>query len=542
MRVPKREKLEGEGDSSSSTRPRKRARAAPATVQSTGAGAGAGAGSGAGAGHGMVNRVDGTRVRVLSDVPSSAGPTSPVVYWMSRDQRVSDNWALLHAQDHALHARAPLVVVFSLVSGFLGATERQFGFMLKGLAQLELSLRAHGIPFVLLRGSPSDTVPAFVARHDVGVLVTDYSPLRLGREWREAVAGSVACRVEEVDAHNIVPVWVASDHIEYAARTIRPKINNRLHEYLTEFPPLVSPHPIEWSPTPAVGGASEDGAASRVKKTKDGLVDWAAVRAAMKLDQSVPEVDWLKTGERAAKVGLAAFLKPARFKRYAKLRNDPVANATSGLSPWFHFGHLAPQRAAWEVTVGKRERGLDGDAAAGFLEEMIVRRELTDNYCHYNREGYDKLDGLYPQYDNNSWAQKSLRLHARDKREYVYTREQFEKAHTHDDLWNAAQSELVTHGRMHGFMRMYWAKKILEWSPSPSEALDTAIWLNDRYQLDGRDPNGYVGCAWAIGGVHDQGWREREVFGKIRFMNYKGCKRKFDVAAYVEKYPVPDVE
>jgi len=172
-------------------------------------------------------------------------------------------------------------------------------------------------------------------------------------------------------------------------------------------------------------------------------------------------------------------------------------------------------------------------ARDSFLEELIIRRELTDNYCFYNRDGYDRLDGLYPQYDNDSWAQKSLEIHKNDKREYLYTRDQFEKGLTHDELWNAAQHEMAHGGKMHGFLRMYWAKKILEWTPNPEEALNVAIWLNDKYSLDGRDPNGYVGCAWAIAGLHDQGWREREIFGKIRYMNYQGCKRKFNIPKYV---------
>lgn len=163
---------------------------------------------------------------------------------------------------------------------------------------------------------------------------------------------------------------------------------------------------------------------------------------------------------------------------------------------------------------------------AAFCEESIVRRELSDNFCYYNKN-YDNLKGAY------DWAQKTLDDHRKDKRTYVYSRDQLEQARTHDDLWNSAQIQMVKEGKMHGFLRMYWAKKILEWTKTPEEALETAIYLNDRYQLDGRDPNGYVGCMWSIAGIHDQGWREREVFGKIR---YDGCKRKFDVAAFVARY------
>jgi len=163
---------------------------------------------------------------------------------------------------------------------------------------------------------------------------------------------------------------------------------------------------------------------------------------------------------------------------------------------------------------------------AGFIEELVVRRELSDNFCHYN-EKYDSLEGCA------QWAQDSLKLHASDKRAHVYSLEQLEKAKTHDDLWNAAQLEMVHKGKMHGFLRMYWAKKILEWSATPEDALAHSITLNDKYNLDGRDPNGYVGCMWSIGGVHDMGWKERPIFGKIRYMNYDGCKRKFKIQNFV---------
>jgi len=178
-----------------------------------------------------------------------------------------------------------------------------------------------------------------------------------------------------------------------------------------------------------------------------------------------------------------------------------------------------------------REHGRSySGGVASFIEEMVVRRELADNFCHYN-EQYDSLAGAA------QWAQDSLAKHAGDPREYVYTQAQLENAETHDDLWNAAQLQMVEVGKMHGFLRMYWAKKILEWTESPEEALRIAIYLNDRYELDGRDPNGYVGCMWSIAGVHDMGWTERQVFGKIRFMNYDGCKRKFDLPGFVKQFP-----
>ncbi|XP_061587460.1 deoxyribodipyrimidine photo-lyase-like [Cololabis saira] len=196
----------------------------------------------------------------------------------------------------------------------------------------------------------------------------------------------------------------------------------------------------------------------------------------------------------------------------------------SGASP-IRALNLSAQRVALQV----RRYGKASESVPPFIEELVVRRELTDNFCFYN-EKYDSVEGAY------AWAQKTLQDHAGDKREYLYTREQLEKAQTHDKLWNGAQYQMVTEGKMHGFLRMYWAKKILEWTRSPEEALSIALYLNDRYELDGQDPNGFVGCMWSICGIHDQGWAERPVFGKIRFMNYKGCLRKFKVAEFERKY------
>ncbi|KAF6253825.1 class II photolyase [Scenedesmus sp. NREL 46B-D3] len=449
------------------------------------------------------------RVRMLREGQQGPGP---VIYWMSRDQRMRDNWALLYALEKAAETSAPCAVAFNLVPAFLGAGARQFVFMLKGLQELEPRLQAAGIPFFLLQGEPADTLPQLVAQTGAGLLVTDYSPLRLGRTWKQQVCDAVGVPVAEVDAHNVVPVWVASDKREYGARTIRPKIQKKLPEFLREYPQ--QPLPAPWaSPLP-----------------DPPAVDWQALLAEVRArGAAVPEVSWAVAGEDGGAAALmgapSSFLSPARLKLYATQRNDPgVPQALSGLSPWLHFGQLAPQRAALEAA---KLRGKHKDSVEGFLEELVVRRELSDNYCHYCPDTYDSLDACY------GWARDTLRAHAGDKREFVYTRAQLEAAATHDELWNAAQLEMVHRGKMHGFMRMYWAKKILEWTASPEEALACCIYMNDKYFLDGRDPNGYVGCMWSIGGVHDQGWGERPVFGKIRYMNYAGCKRKFNIAKYV---------
>jgi deoxyribodipyrimidine photo-lyase len=433
----------------------------------------------------------------------SAAPGA-VLYWMSRDQRVADNWALLHAQSLALERQEPLVVVFTLADSFLGATLRQFGFMLRGLAGVAQRLQELDIAFILLRGNPPDEICRFIQQHNIGLLVTDFDPLRIKSSWHDQVARSVTVPFIEVDAHNIIPCRVASTKQEYGAYTIRPKIHRVLPDFLDAFPPVLQ-HPFPW-PAPVND------------------FDLDATLSSITVNRSVAEISGLTPGEQGGRARLADFITNG-LALYETDRNDPCCQGQSGLSPWLHFGQISAQRVALEVL-----RQLSSSPSTeAFLEELIVRRELADNFCLYN-SSYDRLAG-FPE-----WAQRTIAEHRHDRREYLYTPEQLETAQTHDPLWNAAQLSMVTAGTMHGYLRMYWAKKILEWSPSPEDALSTAIMLNDRYQLDGRDPNGYAGIAWSIGGVHDRAWGERPVFGKIRYMNYKGCLRKFAVAEYINRH------
>lgn len=427
----------------------------------------------------------------------------PVVYWLSREQRARDNWALLSAQQLAVDRQAPVAVVFNLAPRFLGATYRQYDFMLRGLAETAARLAEHGIPFFLLRGEPRETLPAFLDSCRAGALVTDFDPLRLKRQWQEQVRARLEIPVTEVDAHNIVPCWLASGKQEFGAYTLRPKIHRLLPDFLTDLPELQI-HPFPWT-----GPVHE--------------VDWPQALAGVAADERVPAVSWSRPGEDAARRALQNFIGQ-RLSGYDADRNDPTRAGQSDLSPYLHFGQLAPQRAAWEI----RQSEAPPEAKQAFLEELIVRRELSDNFCLYNPD-YDRFAG-FPE-----WARKTLDRHRADRREYVYSLEEFEQGRTHDALWNAAQLEMVRRGKMHGYLRMYWAKKILEWTGAPEEALEIAIYLNDRYELDGRDPNGYVGVAWSIGGVHDRAWGERPVFGKIRYMSLAGCRRKFKVDAYIAK-------
>jgi len=436
------------------------------------------------------------RVRLLKAGQTGSGA---VIYWMSRDQRISDNWALIHAQHLALQHKKPLLVVFCLVPQFLRASMRQYGFMLKGLEEVETSLQKKNIPFFLLRGSPETEIVRFAEKQRSSALVTDFDPLKIKRRWKEEITKSLSIPFYEVDAHNIVPCWIASPKQEYGAYTLRPKMRRLLPEFLERFP-VIKKYPF--SP-------------GKIENT-----EWDKAKAFLQIGSSVPEVSWIRPGEKAAKRMLRSFIK--KLPQYDNERNDPNLNAQSHLSPYLHFGHISAQRVALEINKSLSNHR----SKEAFLEELIVRRELSDNYCYYNPH-YASFQG-FP-----AWAKKTLNEHRADRREYLYTSSQLEHAETHDELWNAAQMQMVKTGKMHGYMRMYWAKKILEWTASPEEAVTTAIFLNDRYELDGRDPNGYTGIAWSIGGVHDRAWNERKIFGKIRYMSYNGCRSKFDVNHYI---------
>lgn len=439
----------------------------------------------------------------------------PVVYWMSRDQRVNDNWALSIAQERANAINKPLVVVFCLQKIFLGASPRHFLFMLEGLRHVQQSLHSLNIPFYMLDGPPEKEIPLLINQLHAGLLITDMSPLRIGKQWRKKIAEAISIQCLEVDAHNIIPVWVTSQKQEFAAHTIRPKIHSLLPEYLDEIPSIQTQRTSYSFSVPTI--------------------DWNTYTA--KLSDTNP-ISWIKPGEAHALEAVDRFIS-TRLSAYGS-RNDPTKLTQSDLSPYVHFGQIASktivdkllsfERKYIHQIIEKQKNGAqDESSAKAFLEELIVRKELSDNFCFYN-DSYDTVDG-FP-----SWAKKTLDEHRSDPREYIYTYEQLEQALTHDPLWNAAQQEMVKRGKMHGYMRMYWAKKILEWTKSPEQALEYAIRLNDTYELDGRDPNGYTGIAWSIGGVHDRPWFERPIFGKIRYMSYNGAKSKFAIQTYIDQW------
>ncbi len=438
------------------------------------------------------------RVRKLNSYEQKPGP---IVYWMSRDQRVNDNWALIFASELSLKYSIPLIVVFNVVPQFGYAGFRQYHFMLEGLKQVEKKLTDLNIQFKVLVGNASKNIVTFINDFQVGALVSDFDPMKLKKQWKSEILKSIQIPFYEVDAHNIVPCWIASEKQEYAAYTFRQKVNKFMKSFLDNFSPIEK---------------------RRAYVVNDN--DWEAIYKKIKVAESIKPVDWAKPGEDEALKVMEHFIK-SKLQFYHLKKNDPNKDVTSKLSPYIHFGQISAQRIAQEVINSYNLK----EAKDAFIEELFVRRELSDNFCHYNQD-YDSVE-CFPD-----WAKKTLEEHLDDERKYNYSLEELENAKTHNNLWNAAQMQMVKTGRMHGYMRMYWAKKILEWVPNPSVALEYAIYLNDKYQLDGRDPNGYVGIAWSIGGVHDRAWQERPISGKIRYMGYYGCKAKFDVDEYINKW------
>ncbi len=262
-------------------------------------------------------------------------------------------------------------------------------------------------------------------------------------------------------------------------------------------------------------------------------INWDLIRQKLNI-RKTDRYNWIEPGEKAGRKAALNFLMNL-LSDYSAKRNDPTQNAQSNLSPYLHYGQLSAQTIVLELfnlkpqfNFHKQLKQAKDSCEIAFVEELIVRKELSDNFCLYN-SNYDKFDGI-PQ-----WAKESLDEHLDDKRDFEYTLAEFDTAQTHDKLWNAAQLEMINRGKMNGYMRMYWAKKILEWTDSPEQAIEIAVYLNDKYELDGRDPNGYTGILWSIGGLHDRPWADRKIYGKIRYMNYNGCKRKFDVEKYIQQ-------
>ncbi|MFC1905271.1 deoxyribodipyrimidine photo-lyase [Chloroflexota bacterium] len=429
-----------------------------------------------------------------------------VLYWMQASQRTEYNHALEFAINQANQLKLPLIVYFGLTDKFPEANERHYHFMLEGLKWVQGSLRNRGIGMVIQRVSPE--IGAVKLAKKASLLICDRGYLNIQKKWRGHVSENIECQLIQVETDVVVPVEISSNKEEYSAATLRSKIKPILNNYLV-----------------SMGEQTAEIDSTKLDFESYDISDTSKAVAGLVIDRNVKSSPLYNGGTEEARRHLNEFINK-KMANYDKSRNDPNENCLSNLSPYLHFGQISPLYVALEIS---RQNTKNSDA---FLEELIVRRELSMNFVHHNPY-YDSYKGL------PKWVKQTLAEHQKDARRYLYSREVLEQANTHDPYWNAAQREMIATGKMHGYMRMYWGKKILEWTSDHEEAYATALYLNNKYELDGRDPNGFTGVAWCFG-KHDRPWARRAIFGNVRYMSAEGLKRKFDVEIYARKYNSDD--
>lgn len=438
-----------------------------------------------------------------------------VLYWMQAAQRADCNHALWYAAAEADRLGLPLVVLFVLAD-YPSATAPHYRWMLAGLHETAATLREVGIGFRLRHGIPQTTV--MQAAEEAALVVVDRSPARWSVLAKVALAAQSRVPVIEVDGESVIPEAVASHKQEWSARTLRLKIEGAVSSYATRALPGI-PVPHHSAARIQISGDDRPGT---VVETDLFSAHDARLKPAYPGDRSFEQVFTCIPGEASAHIRLVTFVQD-RLDNYDCDRNDPLKDGSSGLSPYLHFGHVSP------LAIIAAAHAHGGPGYPAFAEQLVVRRELCRNYVRYRPLDYDTWNGL------PAWSRVALESAAADRRAYLYTRFQFEASATHDPYWNAAQEQLVRTGTIHNYMRMYWGKMILAWSATPQEAFATALYLNDRYALDGRDPNGWAGVAWCFG-LHDRPWPSRPVYNTIRSMVAAGLKRKFDADAYAQAW------
>jgi deoxyribodipyrimidine photo-lyase len=429
-----------------------------------------------------------------------------VVYWMQRAQRALDNPALDVAVAAANALHQPVVIFFAPVPFYPHANLRHYEFLAQGIPDTAERARKRGVGFVLRR-YPEHSLLRFCEEVKASLVVGDENPMREPGHWRDVAARKLSVPLWTVDADVIVPSKLLEKE-QYAARIIRPRLHKQFEQFLA--PPANLSAKVEWEKPRGLNALPDDGSLDLTATWKD-------------LDRSVKPVESFRGGTAEGLKLLQDFVT-SKLARYPQQHGKPELDATSRLSPYLHFGQIGPHTVALAVETSRAPRASKDD----FLDQLITWRELSINFVHYNPL-YDSIESA------PDWAHRTLAKHAHDKRPVTYTREQLEHATTYDDLWNAAQQQMLHAGWMHNYMRMYWAKKILEWSPSPAVAYQTAVYLNDKYFLDGRDPNGYAGIAWSIAGKFDRPWFDRPIFGTVRYMSGQAAARKFDAQLYISQ-------
>jgi deoxyribodipyrimidine photo-lyase len=449
------------------------------------------------------------RVRLLNTKPVNAA-AHYVLYWAQMNRRVQSNHALAHAVTLANSLKLPVLFYEGLTCSYPHANDRLQTFILQGVPGTARDLARLGIGYVFYlrkkRGDPDDVLYRLAA--NAAAIVADDYPTFVSRQFNARVPERVNVQYSVVDSSCVVPMSCI-DKRQYAAYTIRPRIHRLLDGYLrpVDLPKIAR----RWK------GSIPEFHTEVIPANIPALV------SECQIDHSVVPSLSYDGGASAAHRHLSHFLEHG-LRRYARDRNEPSKHATSGLSPYLHFGHISSLEVALRARDFAREHNLMADE---FLEELIVRRELAFNFARFAENPWC-LSNL-PE-----WARDTLTKHAKDSRPVTYTRKQFEQAETHDDLWNATQKEMLLRGKIQGYYRMYWGKKIIEWSPTAQDALEVMVDLHDRYALDGRDPNTYTNILWCFG-LHDRPWTERPIFGMVRFMGLDGMKRKTDTQSYIEE-------
>ncbi len=430
-----------------------------------------------------------------------------IVYWMQRAQRALDNPALDLAIALGNELNLPVIAFFSAISNYPNANLRHYAFLSQGLPDIESDLAERNVTFIVRR-PPENQLEKLLEEVGAALLIGDENHCREPERWRKVLARRLTLPFLTVDADVVVPSSLFDKHF-YAFHIFKPRLFAHLPTYLVKQPNLKASH--SW----------------RIPKNflhynlKDDITEgWT------ELDRTIQPVDSFTGGTHAALCRLHRFTS-SLLNTYPKDRNHPEIDGTTCLSPYLHFGHISPITIALAAQEAVQQGKASAASYESLISELIGWRELAINFVKFVPD-YDSLECA------PDWAAKTLREHANDPRPTLYTFKQMEESRTHDALWNSAQLQMVHHGWMHNRMRMYWAKKILEWSPSPHTAYQHAVLLNDRYQLDGRDPNGYAGIAWAIAGVHDRPWFDRPIFGTIRYMSGESTGKKFNSRRYIE--------
>jgi len=462
---------------------------------------------------------DGARLAHLNDRPLRRGRW--VLYWMQASQRGIDNPALERAVQRADELALPVLAVFGLDASYPEANLRHFAFLLEGLAAARADLEGRGIQLAVLRAAPDEAALSLADR--AALLVCDRGYLAHQRAWRDRVAASAACPVEQVEGDVVVPVESASRKAEWAAATLRPKILRLRDRFLAEAQAADERNARRGAR--GARGPRKDSLGIRVPGNERDL--GARLLAGLAVDRSVLPVPGTRGGASEALERLERFVD-GPLARFVDDNRDPNVEAHSGLAPYLHFGQVSPVRIALAVRAARAPRA----AKEAFLEELVVRRELAANLALFNPR-CDQFDGV------PDWARATLAAHERDPRPHRYTVGELEAARTHDPYWNAAMRAMRRTGYLHNHLRMYWGKKILEWSATPAEGFRAALALNNRWFLDGRDPNSLAGVAWVFG-THDRAWPERPIFGKVRYMNDAGLRRKFDADGWAAGVPALD--